>query len=92
MTKKKDILKLFSEYLTAYGFKTVCFDNPIKALEYLIGNFGNCSLVLTDYKMPQMSGIDFIKKVREFDNNYIIKVMLISAYIKILYSLIKIIN
>ena len=28
-----------------------------------------------------MSRIDFIKKVREFDNNYIIKIMLISAYI-----------
>ena len=78
---EKDILELFSEYLTAYGLKTVCFDNPIKALEYLIGNFGNCSLVITDHKMPQMSGLDFIKKVRKFYNNYIIKIMLISAYI-----------
>jgi response regulator RpfG family c-di-GMP phosphodiesterase len=31
--------------------------------------------------MPQMSGIDFIKKVREVDNDFIIKVILISAYI-----------
>ena len=31
--------------------------------------------------MPQMSRIDFIKKVREVDNDYIIKVILISAYI-----------
>jgi response regulator RpfG family c-di-GMP phosphodiesterase len=31
--------------------------------------------------MPQMSGIYFIKKVREVDNDYIIKVILISAYI-----------
>ena len=28
-----------------------------------------------------MSGIDFIKKVREVDNDFIIKVILISAYI-----------
>ncbi len=59
----------------------MCFDNPIEALAYLIGNFDNCSIVITDYKMPQMSGIDFIKKLREFDNNYIIKIILISAYI-----------
>ena len=59
----------------------MCFDNPIESLEYLIENFGNCSLVITDYKMPQMSGIDFIKKLREFNNNYIIKVILITAYI-----------
>jgi CheY-like chemotaxis protein len=25
----------------------------------------NCSLVITDYKMPQMSGIDFLKKMRK---------------------------
>ena len=31
--------------------------------------------------MPQISGIDFIKKVREVDNDFIIKVILISAYI-----------
>jgi response regulator RpfG family c-di-GMP phosphodiesterase len=39
-----------------------------------------CSLVITDYKMPQMSGMDFIKKIREKDTDYKIKMILISAY------------
>ena len=42
----------------------------------------NCSLVITDYKMPQMSGIDFLKKIREKDTDYKIKMMLISAFMK----------
>lgn len=42
----------------------------------------NCCLVITDYKMPQMSGIDLIKKIREIDTNLKIKMMLISAFIK----------
>lgn len=42
----------------------------------------NCYLVITDYKMPQMSGIDLIKKIREIDTNLKIKMMLISAFIK----------
>ena len=41
-------------------------------------------MVIADYKMPQMSGIDFIKKIREKDTNADckIKTMIISAYIK----------
>ena len=42
----------------------------------------NCLLVITDYKMPQMSGLDFIKKIRENDTNSKIKIILISAFIK----------
>ncbi len=39
-------------------------------------------MVIADYKMPQMSGIDFIKKIREKDSDNKIKTIIISAYIK----------
>jgi two-component SAPR family response regulator len=39
-------------------------------------------LVIADYKMPQISGIDFIKKIREEDTDCKIKTIVISAYIK----------
>jgi response regulator RpfG family c-di-GMP phosphodiesterase len=42
----------------------------------------NCSLVITDYKMPQMSGLDFINKIRQNDTDYKIKMILISAFVK----------
>ena len=32
--------------------------------------------------MPQMSGVDFLKKIREKDTDYKIKMMLISAFMK----------
>jgi CheY-like chemotaxis protein len=60
---EKDILDLFTEYLSANGFNTLSFQNPLDALEYFYKNQSNCSLIITDYKMPQMSGIDFIKKL-----------------------------
>ena len=60
---EKDILDLFSEYLTSNGFNTISFDNPVNALKYFYQNPNNCSLVITDYKMKQMSGIDWIKKI-----------------------------
>ena len=81
---EKDILFLYREWLKSEGYKIVSFDNPVEALDYLNknDNISNCSLVITDYKMPQMSGIDLIKKIREQDFNSNIKTMIVSAYVK----------
>jgi response regulator RpfG family c-di-GMP phosphodiesterase len=80
---EKDIFDLFSEYLISNRFNTISFQNPLKTLEYFNKNVSNCSLVIVDYKMPQMSGIDFIKKIREKDTaDCKIKTMIISAFIK----------
>ncbi len=79
---EKDILDLFSEYLSSNGFSTISFQSPVEALNYFYQNVSNCSMVITDYKMPQMSGIDLIKKIREKDIDYKIKTIIISAYIK----------
>ena len=81
---EKDILFLYSECLKSDGYQTISFDNPIEALNYLDknDNISNCSLVITDYKMPQMSGLDLVKKIREKDSKSKIKTMLVSAYLK----------
>jgi CheY-like chemotaxis protein len=82
---EKDILFLYREWLKSDGYQIVSFDNPIEALNYLNknDNISNCSLVITDYKMPQISGLDLIKKIREKDSsNSNIKTMIVSAYVK----------
>jgi DNA-binding NtrC family response regulator len=81
---EKDILFLYSECLKSDGYQTISFDNPVEALNYLNknDNISNCSLVITDYKMPQMSGLDLVKKIREKDSKSKIKTMLVSAYLK----------
>lgn len=81
---EKDILFLYSECLKSDGYQTISFDNPIEALNYLNknDNISNCSLVITDYKMPQMSGLELVKKIREKDSKSKIKTMLVSAYLK----------
>ena len=79
---EKDILDLFCEYLTSNGFNTISFDNPVKAIKYFYENPNNCSLVIADYKMPQISGIDLIKKIKEKDTDSKIKTIIISAFIK----------
>ena len=75
----KDTVYTFDIYLKSIGYSTISFDNPIEALDYFNKNFSNCILVITDYGMPQMSGLDLIEKIRDKDRNYKIKSIVISA-------------
>jgi CheY-like chemotaxis protein len=68
--------------LKSLEYTVISFVNPVEALDYFNKNFADCSLVITDYGMPQMSGIDLIKKIREKYQNYTKKIILISATIK----------
>ena len=80
---EKDILNLFCDCLQKFGYETIPFNNPVVALNYInTSNISNCSLIITDYKMPQMSGFEFIKKIREKDTTFKLKILLISAFIK----------
>jgi CheY-like chemotaxis protein len=78
----KDTIFTFDLYLKSIGYTIFSFVNPVEALDYFKKNFADCSLVITDYGMPQMSGIDLIKKIREKDEYYTKKIILISATIK----------
>lgn len=78
----RDILFTFEIYLKSIRYPTVPFNDPVEALNYFNKNFINCMLVLTDYGMPHMSGLDLIEKIREKDLNYKIKIILISATVK----------
>ena len=81
---EEDIIFVYSECLKSDDYQIVSFDNPVQALNYLNmnGNISNCLLVITDYKMPQMSGLDLIKKIKEKVSNSIIKSMVVNAYMK----------
>lgn len=76
-----DILELFGECLRSEGYNVQLFTDPIELLEYFYRN-SKCSLVITDYKMPKLAGIDLIKKIREVDEGFKIKIIVISAYLK----------
>ena len=56
--------------MKSIGYKIISFVTPVDALYFFNKHFADCSLVITDYGMPQMSGIDLIKKIREKDQNY----------------------
>ena len=53
------------------------FDNPLEALDWLDHNHPD--LIITDYRMPDMNGIDLIRKIREKPARQDIPIMMITV-------------
>ena len=53
------------------------FDDPIKALHWLNNN--QADLIVTDYRMPGLNGVEFIKEVREISTCEHIPIMMITV-------------
>ena len=73
-----DLVNLFTDALKAGDLNAIGFDNPLTALEYISENHLTICLVVTDWKMPDMNGLELTKRITEIDNE--ISVMLMSAY------------
>jgi CheY-like chemotaxis protein len=74
-----DLAKLFRVSLLMNGFLVDAFTNPEEALQNLRSNSkDHYSLLLSDIRMPKMSGIQLARKVKEINPS--IKVVLMTAY------------
>ena len=47
------------------GYKVQVATNPMAALEDMIKNPIKYDLIITDYHMPQLNGIEFAKAIRD---------------------------
>lgn len=73
-----DVLKMVEMYLKSWGFEIDDFSDPVKALGSFQQNPAFFSLVLTDVRMPHMSGIELSKHLLRIRPD--IKLMLMTAY------------
>jgi CheY-like chemotaxis protein len=58
---EEQITEALSQFLTALGFTVKVFNEPEAAFQGL-QNSPRPGLIITDYSLPQMNGIDFIRK------------------------------
>lgn len=75
-----DIQRLFQDALLTRmeGASVVSFNSSDLALDHYIKNKDNYALVIADYKMPQMDGLELLKRVKKLNSK--VRTMLISAY------------
>lgn len=74
----EDILNLFSDFLRKEGYGVTSFLDPLKALEEIHRRPQRYSIIITDVRMPGISGIELIRRIRKI--NYDIKMIIISAF------------
>lgn len=79
---EQDIVCLFKDALQdalqdMNEFSVVTFTDPTLALEHFKENKSNYALVLSDYKMPCISGMDLIKQIKQV--NPTVRTLLMTA-------------
>ncbi|HET7644144.1 MAG TPA: response regulator [Nitrososphaeraceae archaeon] len=67
-----------SEALEMHGYNVCSFTNPILAYENIKQNPNKYSLLIADYRMPDMDGLSLASKLSELNKK--INVILMSAY------------
>ena len=73
-----DIVGLIERSLQNYGYSIFAFTDPVVALEHFNSNFKDCSMIISDIRMPGMTGYDFVKKVKRIKTE--VKVILMTAF------------
>jgi CheY-like chemotaxis protein len=73
-----DILTLFKRSLEISGYSTYGFMNPIAAVEHFKQNPNSYQVVITDVRMPGMSGFEVVRAVRKF--NPAVKIIMTSSF------------
>jgi len=73
-----DILRVVELSLLKWGYTVDTFADPVAALEHFKDNASQYSLIITDIRMPDMSGPELAKRAEKIRPD--IKVLVMTAY------------
>lgn len=67
----RDLREIMGHALEDEGFRVTTFGDPSEVLRKLSGGLERPGFILTDYLMPTMNGVEFLKKLRtEFSEEF----------------------
>ena len=72
---ERPVCEFLSNFFTTRGMKAVTITDPAKALEKVKAE--KPQLILLDILMPNVSGLDLLKQIREVDKN--VKVIMVTV-------------
>ena len=73
-----DIVLIFKQALSRQGYTVFGFTDPLLALEHFKANSADYSLVITDVRMPRMSGFELAANIKVIKPDA--KVVFMSAF------------
>jgi two-component system, NtrC family, response regulator HydG len=77
----RDTLKLLSNFFENLDYTTFQYDDALKAFEDISNAKLNCDVIVTDFSLPNISGIEFTKRMKALGNQ--IPIILITANRKV---------
>ncbi|HYF99982.1 MAG TPA: response regulator [Candidatus Saccharimonadales bacterium] len=75
---ESELATLFKTFLDKEGHTAISFTDPTLALEYFKQTPDKHSLIITDLRMPSLSGLQLAKKIRKLNTD--IKIFLMTAF------------
>ena len=60
-----DLLALTKKFLESEGYQVHAFSSPEAAVEHVKQGCTSCTLVVSDIKMPGMSGFELVRRLKE---------------------------
>ncbi len=61
------------------GHKTIAFENPLEAIDYIKDNTDKISLIFLDLMMPQMYGLNVLELLQKNDDTKLLPVVINSC-------------
>lgn len=74
----KVVRRILAKLVKEYGFETFDAEDGADALKVL-ENIGTVDLMLVDWNMPNMNGLEFVKAVRKNDAHAAAKIMMVTT-------------
>jgi response regulator RpfG family c-di-GMP phosphodiesterase len=76
---ERDLLYLFRDALSQIpNVRVFAFSDPLLALEHFQYNHKNYRCIISDYRMPELNGVQLLSKVKQINRE--VTTMLISAF------------
>ena len=75
---QQDIAYLYELHLASLGIESITFDDSLMALEHYKQNHGRYALILLDWTLPIMNGLELAKEIRKI--NCKVHILLISGH------------
>ena len=72
------VLHIIKEAMETFGFEITTVNSGLKAIEEVQNN--NYDVLLVDYRMPKLDGLETVAKIRETKNKDVLKIIMVTAF------------
>jgi DNA-binding response OmpR family regulator len=75
---ERDLSYLYKLYLARFGIGSIIFASPLIAFDHYQQNHGKYELILLDWDLPSMNGLELAKRIRTINSK--VHILILTGY------------